>query len=1167
MPSFVERSSGVIEKRDQASRGWCPALALMVAVAVLAVPQAALPQVLYGTLTGNVTDTSGGVAPGVKVQALNVGTNVAKSTTTDERGVYLFSDLLPGAYDVTFDTKGFKTLVQKDVRIVSNAVRRVDAKLEVSGVTEAVEVVAAPAVLQTDRADIHVTQTARQVNDLPLAGSLGRNYQSLMQVVPGAVIVRTEAANGEANSTAGSPQRSISFSANGVSGWINQTKIDGSPVQYFWLPTNTAYVPSAEAIEEVSIVTNSYSAEQGTAAGAAVNVVVKSGTNNFHATAWGYDTNSYFRARNEFQTTPTNPKNIVAQFGGNVSGPIIKDKLFFFFNAEKTTQRVGAGSRQLSIAPQNLRPNGAGDVVFPMPSAGGAIIYDPLSNPDPTLRAPFPNNTIPANRIDQAALYMLGQLPATTSSGYVNNVVTTGATTYDRTNYDFKLTYVPSPRLTMFARYGNSPHTINDAYALGGAGGGSAAGGSVGLGVGRTQVLGVGATYTFSSTMLLDAHFGWTRQVLGAEAPDIGVNVGSDPDKMNIPGTNGPDRMQGGLPSFQIAGWSNLGNDGTGNPFHFDDPQYTASLNLQKVIRGHVLRVGGEFLNQQINHFQPQGGAFQTVRGTFVFTGQSTMLQGGPAPADARFNSWAAFLLGMPSGTNSAGKVEQLLNPNSIHENTYAAYAQDTWEVNHALTVSLGLRWEQYAWPYRPDGKGVSRFDPTDGYVYVGGYGDVPQDTYASVGSGQVLPRAGVVYRLDEKTVLRAGYGRSADPTSYINFRNAYPIVYIWSMPPIKLSGADNAYLPVTTFRQGLVAPPGSPDLEQGKILLPKGVGTTTCQKDGDRGHIDSFNVTVQRELFSWMTFQAAYVGTRAKGQFGFVNINAGAPGTGTAGRALYAAGLTNATADINSYQPYGDTVYDGLQTELRLRSRSAQGAVTYTWSKTTDYNDNGGGNAAGAGGPRIQYLPEKERNKGLAGYDRTHNLQAYGVWDLPFGKSRRWATEGWTAAVLGGWQINGLFTVMSGTPIYIIQNTGYNLNAAGSSQVPDLVKDTVAIYPDNQVNKPPTGADANQYQYFDRSAYQAVNIPAGQQQRFGTSPRNSIRGPGFWNLDLGLFRSFSLPGNVTLQLRAEALNALNHPNFSNPGNNISDAANFGFITSTTGVGERNFRFGARVSF
>jgi hypothetical protein len=1167
MLPFVRRQIDAIERPAQASRRRLAILVVLAAVAALALPQPAFTQVLYGTLTGNVTDSSGGITANVKVQALNVGTNVAKSTTTDNRGVYLFSDLLPGVYDVSFETQGFKTLAQKGVRVDSNTVRRVDARLEVSGVTETVEVVAAAAALQTDRADLHITQTAKQVNDLPLAGSLGRNYQSLMQVVPGSVIVRTEAGNGEANSTAGSPQRSISFSANGVSGWINQTKIDGSPVQYFWLPTNTAYVPSAEAIEEVSIVTNSYSAEQGTAAGAAINVVVKSGTNRFHATAWGYDTNSHFRARNVFQTTPSNPKNIVAQFGGNIGGPIIKDKLFFFANAEKTTQRIAAGSRQLSIAPESLRPNAAGDVAFPMPSAGGAIIYDPLSNPDPTLRTPFPNNTIPGSRIDPAAAYMLSKLPATNAPGYTNNVVTTGATTYDRTNYDFKLTYLASPRLTMFARYGNSPHTINDAYALGEAGGGSAAGGSVGLGVGRTQVLGVGATYTFNPTMLLDAHFGWTRQVLGAEAPDIGVNVGSDPAKMNIAGTNGPDRMQGGLPSFQIAGWSNLGNDGTGNPFNFDDPQYTASLNLQKVLGGHVFRLGGEYLNQQINHFQPQGGAFQTVRGTFVFTGQSTMLQGGAAPADARFNSWAAFLLGMPSGNNSAGKVEQLLNPNSIYENTYAAYAQDTWQVNHSLTVSLGLRWEQYAWPYRPDGKGVSRFDPSDGYVYVGGYGDVPQDTNASVGSGQLLPRAGLVYRLNEKTVFRAGYGRSADPTSYINFRNAYPIVYIWQMPQIKLNGVDNPYLPVTTFRQGLVAPPGSPDLNQGKILLPAGVGTTTYQKNGDRGHIDSFNVAVQRELTSWMTVQAAYVGTRAMGQFAFVNINAGAPGTGTAGRALYAAGLTNATVDINSYQPYGDTVYNGLQTELRLRSRNAQGGIAYTWSKTTDYNDNGGGNAAGAGGPRIQYLPEKERNKGPAGYDRTHNFQAYGVWDLPFGKSQRWAKEGLSASLFGGWSINGILSIMSGTPIYIVQNTAFNLNAAGSGQVPDLVKDTVATYPDNQVNKPPAGADPNQYQYFDRSAYQAVNVPAGQQQRFGTSPRNSLRGPGFWNIDMGVFRTISLPGNVDLQLRVEALNLLNHPNFSNPGNNISDASTFGFITSTTGVGERNIRFGVRVSF
>jgi len=1160
------KSTGRIGSTARAARVVSLAVAIL-AIALLS-SRAADAQVLYATITGTVTDASGGVLPGATVTVLNTQTGVSKSTVSDDRGAFSFSDLVPGIYDVTFELSGFKSVVQKAARVESNAVRRVDAKLEVSGVEERIEVVSSPVALQTDRADVHITQSSKEVNDLPLVGSLGRNYQSLMQVVPGASIVRTEAGNGEANSTAGSPQRAISFTANGVSAWQNQTRIDGSPVQYVWLPTNTAYVPSPEAIEEVSIVTSSYTAEVGMAGGAAVNVVVKSGTNNYHGTGWVYDTNSALRARNVFQTTPDNPKNIVVQYGGNSGGRIVKDKLFFFFNAEESTQRVAAGSNFRSIAPESLRPNGAGNVVFPTPDQGGAIIYDPLSNPDPSQRTPFPNNTIPANRIDPAALYLIQRLPATTGPGYVNNVLTTGATTYDRTNYDLKVNYA-SQKLNVFGRYGNSPHTINDAYALGEAGGGSAAGGSVGLGVGRTQVLGLGSTYIFNPTTMLDANFGFTHQVLGAEAPDIGINVGSDPDKMNIPGTNGPDRLQGGLPSFQIANWSNLGNDGTGNPFQFKDDQYSASVNLQKQVNQHLFRGGMEYLDQQINHFQPQGGTFQTVRGTFVFNGLATMLQNAPAPSDVRFNSWAAFVLGLPTAdnnANAAGKVDQLVNPNSINMKTWSAYVQDTWQVAQNISLALGVRWEHQLWPTRPDGKGVNRFDPTDGFVYIGGYGSTPQDTGATT-HGLFMPRLGVTYRLREKTVLRAGYARSADNSSFVNFRNSYPSVFAWSMPSGTFNGVPNNYVPATTLRQGIAPPVAPPDVSSGKILLPAGTGTTTYPKDLDRGHVDSFNVTVQHELTPWLTGQAGYVGTRAIGQHNFVNINAGAPGLGNAGRALFLNGLTNATSDINSYEPYGDTVYDGLQTQLRARSRSAQGGIVYTWSKTTNFADNGGGNAAGAGGPRIQYLPDKELNKGLAGYDRTHNFQAYWAYNLPFGKDERWATSGWTGAVFGGWQLNGIWTAMSGTPIYIIQNTGFNLNAAGSQQVPDRVNDNVATFPDNSVNKPPAGADPNQFQYFDRSAYQIVNVATGQPQRFGNSPRNTLRGPGFWNVDLGLFRSVSLPATVQMQFRFEFLNVLNHPNFSNPGNNISDPGTFGFITSTTAVGERNIRLGIRLTF
>jgi hypothetical protein len=299
-------------------------------------------QVLYGSITGNVTDATGAVLPGTMVTVTNVATGVAKTKVADGDGGFLFSDLVPGVYDVTFELQGFLRLAQRSVRVDTNAVRRVDARLQVSNVEETVEVVAATVSLQTDRADVHFTQAAREVNDLPIGGSLGRNYQSLMQIVPGSAIQRTENGLGEANSVAGSPQRSLSFNVNGVSSWQNQTKIDGSPVQYVWLPTNTAYVPSAEAIEEVSIVTNSYNAEVGTAGGAAINVVVKSGTNNFHGAGWLYDTDATWRARNLFQTTPNNPKNVLKQFGANTGGRIVRDKWFYFFNVEKTTQRVGA---------------------------------------------------------------------------------------------------------------------------------------------------------------------------------------------------------------------------------------------------------------------------------------------------------------------------------------------------------------------------------------------------------------------------------------------------------------------------------------------------------------------------------------------------------------------------------------------------------------------------------------------------------------------------------------------------------------------------------------------------------------------------------------------------------------------------------------------------------
>ena len=1106
---------------------WFVALALVTAMGT----SLAAAQILYGSITGNVSDQTGAALAGVGVEAVNTGTGVVKTATTDDRGAYSFVDLQPGVYTVTIKAAGFQPVAHKNAQVVSNAILRVDAQLELSGVADIVEVTSAAPLLQTDRADIHITQTTRQVNELPLTGSSGRNYQSLMTLVPGAVMA------GEQNSAAGSPQRAISFNVNGVSRLQNNTKLDGASVVYPWLPTNTAYVPSSEAINEVSIVTNSYNAEQGLAGGAAINVVIKSGTNRFRGAAWGYNTDYDLRARNFFLTATTpKPDGYLNQFGGNIGGPIVKNKLFFFANSERTKREQIAPVRQFSLATDALR---RGDF-----SATGVTIYDPASNADPAQRTPFPGNVIPQGRIDPASLELINRLPLPNGSGFTNNYQAQGTEDFKRDNNDFKVDYHPNSRLSLFGRYSYSPSQIFDPPALGEAGGDALAGGQLGNAPGKTHVAGFGATYTIGPALLLDGNFGYTRQKLGAEGPDLGTNFGLD--VLHIPGTNGPDRLQSGMPSFQVTGWANMGNPNTGNPFQFDDKQYVASVNLSWFKGPHAIRTGLDYSNQQINHFQPQGGTFQTARGTFQFNGNMTRLQNAAAPADARFNSWADFLLGLPSG---AGKVEQLRNPNSVYMQAYAAYVQDQWTITRDLTLNVGLRWEYYAWPTRGNDVGVSRFDPDDGNVYTGGLSGVPLDTGVDLGPGEFLPRIGAAYRLGDKTVLRAGYGQSADPKPYIDFRNAYPINFAWSHPAVTFNGATNAFLPVTTLRLGLneAAFAQRPDLSQGIQRLPVGAGTTTFPKTDVRAHIHSWNVTGQRELFANVTAQVAYVGTLASGQQGFINVNAGLPGTGNAGRPLSVFGITS---DINSIMPFGDTSYHALQTEVKARSSHALYGVVYTLSRTMNYADNDGN-------PRIQLQQFKELNRGPAGYDRLHNLQTYWVWDLPFGKDRHFGAEGLADILIGGWQVNGVMSLMSGTPINITQGTGFNLNAGGSGQYPDLVKPDVAIIGGVGVNN----------EYFDRSAYAVVNIPADQPQRFGNSGRNPIRGPGFWNVDFGLFKTVKIADRVDVQFRAEAINVLNHPNFANPGGDISNAGTFGFITQTTGTGERNLRFGLRIAF
>jgi len=389
-------------------------------------------------------------------------------------------------------------------------------------------------------------------------------------------------------------------------------------------------------------------------------------------------------------------------------------------------------------------------------------------------------------------------------------------------------------------------------------------------------------------------------------------------------------------------------------------------------------------------------------------------------------------------------------------------------------------------------------------------------------------------------------------------------------MPAIKFDLGDgkgpvnNGFIPVTTLRQGLINTSTPPNVNAGVIPLPANTGTTTFPKTAERDRIHTFNFFIERELPAKFTTSVGYVGTRAINQMGFININAGAPGTGNNGRPLFAP--FGIFADVNSIQPYGTTTYDALQALVTRRWAGSQIGIAYTWSKAIDYADNDAG-------PRIQDPAQKARNRGLAGYDRASNLETYWVYGLPFGKGQRWAHEGLVSKLFGGFQVSGVMSIETGLPIYVIQGQSPNLLAGGSAQVPNQTNPVIHTL--GGIGIPSQRAAAGPW--FDNTVQgltiQGVNCAsncAWAQEtgaQFGTVGRNTLRGPGFFEADASIFRTFSITERVRFQFRAEALNALNHANFANPNSDVNNS-NFGFITGTIGPNQaRQWRFGARVSF
>jgi len=1070
-------------------------------------------QVLYGSVIGSITDQSEAAVPNAAVTLISKDTGTSRQAASDQDGRYTFVNVLPGRYDVKVVGKGFRTYAVQDIEVTPNTVGRVDVRLEVGQLTETISVEATAALLQTDKSDTHAEIHTTEVVGLPSPGY--RNYQGLINLVPGATPAAFQ------NSITDTPGRALQTHINGGNAQTNITRIDGATSVNIWLPHHVGYVAPAETVDTVNVTTSAADAEQGMAGASAITLITKSGTNQIHGSAFEFHGDQHLNARNFFQQAGTaKPLSIYNNFGASLGGPIVKNKMFYFVSYDGTRQRTAAPGFYSVPTVDQRAGNFAGY---------NTLIYDPKTgNADGTGRTPFPGNEIPGDRLDKIALKLQSYypLPNVPGNATLNNYYASGGPILSRNYLDTKINLTVNDKESVWGKYGRMWATSGGQAVFGIAGGPGLPGSDPGLGNTLVQVGTIGHTHTFSPHLILDGVIGYERQGQHVTPNDFGTNYGQ---QLGIPNTNGPDPLQSGFPDVAPGSYTGFGVPNW-MPLQRVEESYTHSDNITYVRSGHELRFGFDLVRHHLNHWQPEVG--NGPRGYLGFGGGPTALNGGPAPN--QYNGYATFLLGLDTSTDKS--LQYILMTG--REWQFGWYAQDRWQVSRNLTINIGLRYEFYPLMQRA-GKGLERYDPNTNQVFLGGRGGQPDNVGITVSHKLFAPRVGLAYRINEKTVVRAGYGINFDPIPFSRpLRGWYPL----TVDAAKVS--PNSFSWAGTIEEGVPNAVG-PDLSSGIVTLPGNVAERSpWGGEIHRGYEQSWNLTLQRKLPQQMILDLGYVGTHSVHLLADYDINAGAPGS-TVANLPYNLKYGR-TVPTQMWDGYLSSNYNALQ--VAVNRRFANGLMVkaaYTYSHTIDYTDDDGWASVG-----WNWAPVFQRNRATAGFDRAHVLQIGWVYELPVGKGKALLNSGIGSKVLGGWQVNGVMSAYTGTPFTVGDSTA--LNAPDNTQTANQVKSVV----DRPGNVGPGTT------YYDPSAFASVGII----NTFGSSGRNILRAPGVWNTDLNITREFTFKERLKSQFRAEFYNAPNTSHFNGPAStSVTGGSNFMSIRSS--YGERQVRFALRLQW
>jgi hypothetical protein len=1099
-------------------------------------------QAVTASLVGSITDASGAVVVNAKVVLTETNTNVSRTMNTNESGNYSFPNLPPGVYAVSAEQTGFKKATRGGVDVPVNTTIRVDLSLQPGQITETVEVTAEAPALQTDRVDIGRKIETVQLANLPTG--YNRSFQSMLNLVPGTT--RAFAPHSEFFNSQGS----LTSQVNGVSRLGNNVQFEGVDNNHR-TGLLTILIPPIEALQNVDVATANYEAELGRAGGAVTNIILKSGTNSIHGAAYHFHNNQRLNARETFQ--PSKPVTTYNYFGGNLGGPIIKNRTFIFGDYLRIADRRGDGFI-ITVPSAAFR---AGDF-----SSQTVQIYDPATGDRTTGvgRTPFPDRRVPTNRISPIANTLLSYVPLPNiNQNLINNYAGQTTRKKDQDSFDVKVDHQQTDKDRLSFRYSFQRPVVTDPGRFGIYGGGGK--GFAATGINRTQSTALNYTRTISPTFLTEARIGLGRYSNKATNLDYGTNAS---EAVGIKGAN-LDDWSSGLSSMNIGGYPNpLVGFSASIPWNRAETNIDFVSNWTKIKSNHTIKWGVDVrrLRDELLQTQDAGGP----RGEFVFGNNQTSIQG--AAVQAQVNALASFLLDTPSN------VQRDL---AVQFPAYRAwmvfsYLQDKWQVSQKLTIDLGLRHDFYP-PATPRLKGgFSNYDPSNNTLVVAGYGNNPMNLGRKTYYTGFAPRVGVSYRIDPKTVVRAGWGMS-----WIPFPDNK---YAFDNFPVKQT---NAYPATNTFGQSVtpagqflsmgtgfpaLAPANIPDngiISAGTPQLLAQTIASYIPLEYREGYIQSWNFAFQRQLPRNFTVDIAYVANHTVRAPVTYNMNASFLfGSGSQGKPYFLR--FNKNTDINyRYAGYSNN-YNSLQVKFDRRFSGGFLLTTaYTYGKAMGYSAEDGG---------LWNYIQPQRSYARLDFDRTHNFTQSYVWELPFGKGKPWLQSGVGRWVAGGWQLNGVFSLMTGRPLTFGTNAA--ANTPGSSFTPDQVGEVKITHDVAGTVGTATWIDTTGCVPVVTASCFLQNPPLGTTGRFGTAGRNNFSGPGLGNLDLSIFRKFDVTERAKLEFRVESTNLTNSPAFGNPNLTLGDA-NFGRITGTLaglitnqgvgGTGPRAINLGLKLTF